>query len=401
MAFPLALRVLRLWSGLPDLISRRGNALALPRAEDDDRPSVLVIPRERRRIPMLCPVLERLGDPDDGFRVVIAGGFGIPLPDCAERVINPGQSTARTEELIAALRPIAVIVVGDPFVPTVIGVAGDAGIPLMAVDVRSQNNGWPFWWLARGSARHLLSQYELMMTPERKTAARLVKLGAKRSDVVVTDPLSELVRPPKYRPEEREAIKTGLGARPVWCAVDLPDDEIALVLQAMDRAARGAHRLMLVVMPRNPAQLSVILDAVTAAGHHATVRSDGDDPDTETSVYIADIFEEQGLWFSLANVAYLGGSFSSIGAARSPMEPASLGCAVVHGPNYGAFGPSFAVLQAAGASRQVSTWSELGDAIDLLSIPDQQAKLAAKAWQIATSTADIAERLHAAVQKHE
>ena len=401
MGFPLALRLVRLWSGLPDVVARRGSALSLPADVDDERPTVIVVPGERSRLPLLCPILQRLGDPDDGLRVVIAGGFGVALPECAERVISPGQSAARIRQLLQTLKPIAVIVVGNPFVPVWLAAADDGDVPVIAIDVQPARNAWTFWWLARASSRQLLSRYSLMMTPDQKTADGLVALGAERSNLVVTGPLSELVRPPQYRPDEREAIKAGLGARPVWCAVDLPDEEIGMVLQAMDRAARGAHRLMLVVMPRNPAQLANILAAVTAAGHQATVRSDGEDPDTETSVYIADIFEEQGLWFSLANVAYLGGTLSPIGAARSPMQPASLGCAVVHGENYGDFGASFALLQSAGASRQVATWSELGDAIDALSVPDQQAKLAAKAWQISTSSADIAEQLHASLEKYQ
>jgi len=401
MAFPLALKLVRLWSQLPELSFRRRDVLALPRADDDDRRSVLIIPRSRDRISMLRPILERLADPDDGHRLVMAGGFGLGLPDSIHRTISPGHSLRRTRELLAALRPVMVIVVGDPFLPAMTEAASEAGIPLTAFDIRSGRNGWPIWTLARTSAEQVLQSYVQFMTPEPVTQRRLRRLGASADKIERTGPFAELVEPPHYRPEERESLKDGLGARPVWCAVDVPDEECEIVLQAFDRAARRAHRLLLVIMPRNPTHLEGILAAVKAAGLPVMVRSDGDDPDVDTSVYIADIWEEHGLWFSLANVTYLGGSISPVGAIRSPMEPASLGCAVVHGTNYGSHGQSFAVLQAAGASIQVTSSNELADAIDTLSTPDAQANLVAKAWQMATSTADIAERLHALIRRYE
>ena len=401
MAFALALQVVRLLSQLPEIGLRRRDVLALPRADDDDRPSLLIIPRERDRILMLRPILERLSDQDDGYRLVMTGGFGLGLPDLVHRTFMPGLSAARNRALLAALKPIAIVVVGNPFLPVMIDAAQQAKISLIAIDIRAGQQGWPFWKLMRHSATQLLQAYSQLMTPDLFTEKRLKRLGARASRIERTGPLAELIEPPAYRPEERLALKEGLGARPVWCAVDVPDEECDLVLQAFDRAARRAHRLLLVIMPRNPARLEGILAAVHAAGLQSLVRSDGDDPDVDTSVYIADIWEEHGLWFSLANVAYLGGSISPLGAARSPMEPASLGCAVVHGPNYGSHTNSFVTLQDAGASAQVTTWSELGDAIDTLSTPAAQADLVIRAWQIATSTADVAERLHAAIRRNE
>jgi 3-deoxy-D-manno-octulosonic-acid transferase len=303
--------------------------------------------------------------------------------------------------LLTKLKPLAVVVIGDPFMPVLTANARDLDIPLIAVDVEAPPGGWRLWRLIRGSATEVLRSYVRLMTPDGPTYRRLRRMGAGESRVEKTGPLADLIRPPRYRPEERLSIKQGLGARPVWCAVDVPDDEIELVMQALDRAVRRAHRLLLVIMPRNPDRLEAVLAAVKAAGHEPLVRSEGDDPDPETSVYIADIWEEHGLWFSLSGVTFLGGTIGPLGAARSPMEPATLGSAVVHGANFGTFGASFRHLTEAGASRQVSTWAELGDAVETLSVPDVQAALAARAWQLATSAADVGERLHALIRRFE
>jgi 3-deoxy-D-manno-octulosonic-acid transferase len=401
MAYPLALRALEVWSRLPDFHLGHPTALALPPPDEDDRPAVLVIARDRKRVAMARPVLERLADLDDGWHLVVAGGFGLDLPETAARIVSPGSSARRVRQLLDALEPVAIVVIGDPFLPVLVAGARDFGIPMIAIDVVSPPHGWRVWRLMRGSATEILRAYERLFTPDGLTYRRLRRMGAGDSRVEKTGPLADLIRPPRYRPEERLSIKQGLGARPVWCAVDVPDDEIELVMQALDHAARRAHRMLLVIMPRNPDRLEAVLAAVKAAGHEPLVRSEGDDPDPETSVYIADIWEEHGLWFSLSGVTYLGGTIGAQGAARSPMEPATLGSAVVHGPNHGSHSESFQHLIEAGASRQVTNWGELGDAVESLSVPDVQAALAARAWQLATSAADVGERLHALIRRFE
>jgi 3-deoxy-D-manno-octulosonic-acid transferase len=401
MAYPLALRALELWSRFPELRLGGSTALALPPPDADDRPAVLVFVRDRKRIAAARPVLERLIDLDDGWQLVVAGGFGLDLPEAAARIVSPGRSATRMRKLLATLKPIAIVVIGDPFMPVLTAGARELGIPLIAIDIDSPPRGWRLWRLMRGSATEILRTYDRLLTPDGLTYRRMRRMGAGESRVEKTGPLAALIKPPRYRPEERLSIKQGLGARPVWCAVDVPDDEIEMVMQALDRAVRRAHRLLLVIMPRNPDRLEAVLAAVKAAGHEPLVRSEGDDPDPETSVYIADIWEEHGLWFSLSGVTYLGGTIGNQGAARSPMEPATLGSAVVHGPNYGAHGESFLHLTDAGASRQITNWGELGDAVESLSVPDVQAALAARAWQLATSAADVGERLHALIRRFE
>jgi 3-deoxy-D-manno-octulosonic-acid transferase len=397
MGFPLVLRLVRLWSRLPMSLAGRGGTLALPAPSDDDRDAVLIYLRDRRNPHLLTPVIERLADEDDGYRVVVAGGLGLGLPLSAERVTDPGGSAARHAALLKALKPVAAIILGDPFAIAAVDTATDLEVPLIVANVTLGASHRRFARLIRSSAQAQMQAYQHILTSDAQTYLWLRRLGISERVVERTGPLAELRKPPSYRPEERDALKMGLGARPVWCAVDVPDEELALVLQAMDLAARIAHRLLLVIMPRNPDRLDAVIEATKAAGHEPLIRSEGDDPDTETSVYIADIWEEQGLWFSLANVCYLGGTVNGPGAARSPMEPAALGCAVIHGAQSGAHSESFAMLLGAKASRLVTSAAELGEDVATLSSPDKQASMAAKAWQIETSTADIAERLHTLV----
>ena len=80
------------------------------------------------------------------------------------------------------------------------------------------------------------------------------------------------------------------------------------------------------------------------------------------AVYIADTIGEMGLWYRLAPVALMGGSFASVGG-HNPHEPLALGCAVLHGPHVWNFAESYERLDAMGLSRQVADADALADAV--------------------------------------
>jgi 3-deoxy-D-manno-octulosonic-acid transferase len=79
-------------------------------------------------------------------------------------------------------------------------------------------------------------------------------------------------------------------------------------------------------------------------------------------VYLADTIGELGLWYRLAPVALVGGSWAEVGG-HNPHEPLALGCAVLHGPRVWNFSESYATLDAQALSRPINDANELADAV--------------------------------------
>jgi 3-deoxy-D-manno-octulosonic-acid transferase len=97
------------------------------------------------------------------------------------------------------------------------------------------------------------------------------------------------------------------------------------------------------------------------------LRSQTDALPEHEAVYIADSMGDMGLWYRLAPIAMLGGSWAPIGG-HNPHEPLALSCQVVHGPHVWHFAESYSDL----AAPQVC---EL--AMDAQAIADK----VARAWQ--------------------
>lgn len=84
--------------------------------------------------------------------------------------------------------------------------------------------------------------------------------------------------------------------------------------------------LLTIVAPRHPARGGEITALLPG---RVRQRSDGEPPDGDC--YVADTLGELGLFYRLAPVVFIGGSLVPHGG-QNPLEPARLGCAVLHGP---------------------------------------------------------------------
>ncbi len=111
-------------------------------------------------------------------------------------------------------------------------------------------------------------------------------------------------------------------------------------------------------------------------------RSQHQDITPATQIYLADTMGELGLFYRLASVTCLGGSFTWGG--HNPVEPAQLGCAMVFGPCMPNFAEIAADLVQHNAALQVAAPDELATALArLLAAPEEAAALAAAARAVA------------------
>ena len=240
----------------------------------------------------------------------------------------------------------------------------------------------------------ILAEAARILVPDAGTARALRRLGGAAAPIETAGRLEEGSAALACNEAERESMAHVLRVRPVWLAVALPEAEIAAVADAHRAALRLAHRLLLIVVPDDPAQ-GPALAARLAEGEGWTValRSADQEIDEETEVYVADTEGELGLWYRLAPITYLGGSMTGAGCLRPPYEPAALGSAIIHGPRTGLHAGAFASLAEARAVREIRAASDLGEAVGDLLSPDRAALLAHNAWAVSSSGAEVTGRV--------
>ena len=166
------------------------------------------------------------------------------------------------------------------------------------------------------------------------------------------------------------------------------------VLKAHVSLARSARWL---VVPRHPQRFDEV--AALAARHGFTVsrRSHWGAQPEAAEVWIGDSLGEMALYYGLADVALLGGSFAPLGG-QNLIEAAACRCPIVMGPHTFNFSEAAQLAQAAGAALRVQTLEEgVLAAVALAADPARHADAAQAAQQFAAAHQGAANRTAQAV----
>ncbi|TYC67688.1 3-deoxy-D-manno-octulosonic acid transferase [Stappia sp. BW2] len=136
---------------------------------------------------------------------------------------------------------------------------------------------------------------------------------------------------PAVDEDQAAALRAQTAGRPVWLAALTHPGEDEIVLEAHGRLCEEFPELLLILVPRHPARADDIAGLIENRGLRTARRSLEQAIETDTDVYLGDTLGEMGLFYRLAPVTFLGGSFNDAGG-HNPVEAALSGSALVTGP---------------------------------------------------------------------
>lgn len=338
--------------------------------------------------------LARRIEEEDGHPVLLTAPEGVAPPDGVIHRLPPDESQARA--FLNHWEPALAIFAEGELRPALLDGAAERGIPMLMVDARmpSLPGRGDKWW--PGLSRALLGRFAHILTLDEGAARVFRRWGAPDDAVKVAGRMEEGTTPLPCTEAERASLARQISTRPVWLAVGLTRPEEEIVIAAHRSALRLSHRLLLIIVPEDPERATSLADDLEAEGFTTARRAQDEEPDPETEVYVADNPAEYGLWYRLAPVCFLGGTFAD-GPVRDPMEAASLGSAILHGPKTGAHAAAFARLAAAQATLPVALPKGLGDALGDMMSPDRVAWLAQAAWGVASDGTEVTDRVMALI----
>ncbi|MGY6409589.1 MAG: 3-deoxy-D-manno-octulosonic acid transferase [Alkalilacustris sp.] len=213
---------------------------------------------------------------------------------------------------------------------------------------------------ARGFYAALYGRFSHIGVQEAQTAGHFASLGVHAE---VTGRLKAGAAPLPDVPEAHAANARRLAGRRLWLAASTHPGEEALACAAHARLLRHDAGAVLVIAPRQPARGAEALAAARAAGLEAAILpAHGHLPEPLPRVAVVARVGQMGLWFRLADAAFMGGSVAPVGG-HNPFEPARLDCAILHGPNIANFAEDYAAFTAAGAALRVADAGALAEAL--------------------------------------
>lgn len=260
-------------------------------------------------------------------------------------------------------RPDLVLWVESEFWPGVLSEVKARNIPAMLMNARISARSWRGWRRAPWMIRRILSTFDLSMAQTELDAERLRDLGA--GSVACPGNLKFAAEPLPADEDALAALEAPMAARPRWLAFSTHPGEEETIAAVHRILERNLPDILTMIVPRHPARGADIEKMLATSGAAVTLRSRGEALPRDTGFLLADTMGELGLFFRLTDIVFVGGSLVPHGG-QNPIEPARLGCAIIHGPHMENFLAIEGELKAAGASSLATTAEEIAREVGTL-----------------------------------
>ncbi len=237
------------------------------------------------------------------------------------------------------LRPELVVVAETEFWPNFLRLAKRGGARIAVINCRISDRSFPGYqrfrfWLPR-LLQKTLDNVDCFLAQTEEDQKRLIEIGAAETKVTVVGNLKFDVAPPpspKIVASLRESFGRS-GAEPVLVCGSTLEDEEGSLLSAFRNILANHPKAVMILAPRHPERFAEVADLVETLGFRMSRRSLWSGEPLTGGVFLVDSIGELAAIYSLATVAFVGGSLVPRGG-HNILEPALYGVPIVTGNHY-------------------------------------------------------------------
>ncbi len=239
------------------------------------------------------------------------------------------------QSYLQALRPDLCVIAETEFWPNFLRMAKSRGSRVAVINCRISDRSLPGYkrlgfWLPK-----VLANVDLFLAQTEEDGRRLVEIGASEEKVKIGGNLKFDVAPPPSPAivaSLRAAIEQS-GAGPILVCGSTLEGEEGTLLSAFQNILATQPKAVMVLAPRHPERFAEVATLVEQLGFKMWRRSLWNGEALAGGVFLVDSIGELAALYSLATVAFVGGSLVPRGG-HNILEPALYGVPVVTGNHY-------------------------------------------------------------------
>jgi 3-deoxy-D-manno-octulosonic-acid transferase len=338
-----------------------------------------------------------------GVRLLLTHGTATGR-EAGRALLQPGDAQAwlpydtpgAVRRFLQRHRPAVGVLMETEIWPNLLLATREAGVPMVLANARLSERS-----MAKGRRLRPLLQPALAALTRTLAQTEADARRLRESGVVAVDVAGNLkfdLQPDPALLARGHAWRDTLG-RPVVLMASSREGEEALLLAAW--GALPPPRPLLLIVPRHPQRFDEVAAMAAVALPRVLRRSafGGDGPPpaaAQADAWIGDSIGEMPLYYALADVALLGGSFAPLGG-QNLIEAAACGCPVLMGPHTFNFAAAAEDAIAAGAAQRVADLeAALAQAVSLTG-SDERRDMAACALAFSQAHRGAADRMAMAI----
>ncbi len=328
------------------------------------KPPVWVHACSAGEVQTMRPLLESLQKEHPDIPLLLSAstqaGLDLARKSTAEAAVwCPADTPGAVRTFFEIVKPRALVLAETELWPNLIFEAKWRGVPVAVVNGRISDKHLSRYRRFRHAFAELLPALNAIGVQNEEYAERFAALGANRDTIHITgnlkfDAVCDSV-PPRQRARLRAELGIPAGAPVLLFGSTRPGDE-ALAASCWRVLREACPGLFLIVAPRHPQRAGEVMAEFSEPMRRRSQPQEG----PWSPLFLLDTTGELIQFYSIADVAVVGGSFYPGVNGHNPLEPAALGVPTVFGAYMRNFADPAKVLLDSGGALRVAEPESLG-----------------------------------------
>ena len=243
--------------------------------------------------------------------------------------------------------------------PNLILKINEKKIPLLLVNARITKKSFDRWKLVMSFAKKIFGKFDLCIASNNESENFLKILGSKNIKNYGNLKFSNIKNDiKKLDLNFLNKIKN----RKVWCAASTHPSEEIICAEAHLKIKKNYNNILTIIIPRHIDRVKTIKEELSKFNINVLLVTELNNFDDKTDILLVNSYGEALKFYDISKYVFLGKSLVQSlikDSGQNPIEPARLGCKILHGPYVSNFAETYNYLKKLGITKEVNDSNKL------------------------------------------
>ena len=259
-----------------------------------------------------------------------------------------------TNKFLNHWKPNLSVFIDSEIWPNLILQANKKKIPLVLLNARITKKTFKRWKLIKKFAEKIFQKFDLCIASNKESENFLKILGAKNIKNYGNLKFSNSTNNTSQKLDFN--FKNKIKDRKIWCAVSTHEPEEKICATAHLKIKKQFDNVLTIIIPRHIDRVKEINNELSKLNLRIVLSSALDQLDNKTDIVLIDSYGETLKFFNISKYVFVGKSLVkslAMDGGQNPIEPARLGCEILHGPNVSNFFEIYDYFKTVGRAKEV------------------------------------------------
>ena len=221
--------------------------------------------------------------------------------------------------------PKALIIFETEIWPSMISYSKNKNIPVILCNGRLSNNSLKNYMIFKNFFKKILNKFELIFVQTKNHKENFKNL-------IGSEEIIEICGSAKFDIDLKEDLSNHVAKYSFFLASSTHLGEDEIILNVFTKLKESFDDLRLIIVPRHPERANLIKSSFSNQNVKAKILSDTDQINGENEIVIFNAIGHLNKLYSIANLAFVGGSMFKETGGHNIIEPAANMCPFIFGP---------------------------------------------------------------------